>query len=146
MASAPCSPVQATLSLSQGQQQNINTGWQTDTSKFAYDFTVTVTAKGSTDGNPGNNSYAEWVGGIATVIMTNNSGRSVNEISFTPAGEPRTAHRECSVKNGQTKTFYVPPGAYDLWAGQEQFHEVVDERKNQQISGTYSWTMMPNSP
>jgi hypothetical protein len=132
-----------TLSLAPGQTQTINLGAQIDTSHYRYDFTVTAAAVDFTDPNTGNDSYKESVEPIgATLNLTNQSGASIDSVHFTVSGDPWGENRLMFgevVANGQTRTWLITAGTYDLRAYIGD--QVLDERLNVGISGTYDWTV-----
>jgi hypothetical protein len=132
-----------TLNLAPGQTQTINLGAQIDTSHYRYDFTVTASAVDFTDPNSGNNTYKESVEPImASLALTNASGADIDSVAFRLAGDPSWSDMLALgevVVNGQTDTWQIPAGNYDLRAYIDQ--QVLDERLNVGISGTYDWTV-----
>jgi len=134
-----------TLNLAPGQTQTINLGLQIDTSHYRYDFTVTVTPVDFTDPNSGNNTYKESVEPIwASLALTNASGASIDSVFFRLVGDPSWGDNRLQpgevVLDGQTRAGHIPPGTYDLRAYIGQ--QVLDERLNVGISGTYDWTVL----
>jgi hypothetical protein len=131
------------LNLAPGQTQTINLGAQIDTSHYRYDFTVTVAAVDFTDPNSANNTYKESVGPVgATLNLTNQSGAGIDSVHFTVSGDPWGEDRLMPgefVANGQTRTWLITAGTYDLRAYIGD--QVLDERLNVGISGTYDWTV-----
>jgi len=132
-----------TLNLAPGQTQTINLGAQIDTSHYRYDFTMAAAAVDFTDPNTGNDTYKESVEPIgATLNLTNQSGASIDSVHFTVSGDPWGEDRLMFgevVANGQTRTWLITAGTYDLRAYIGQ--QVLDERLNVGISGTYDWTV-----
>jgi Domain of unknown function DUF11 len=132
-----------TLNLAPGQTQTINLGAQIDTSHYRYDFTVTAAAVDFTDPNTGNDTYKESVEPMgATLNLTNQSGASIDSVQFTVSGDPWGENRLMFgevVANGQTRTWLITAGTYDLRAYIGD--QVLDERLNVGISGTYDWTV-----
>lgn len=132
-----------TLNLAPGQTQTINLGAQIDTSHYRYDFTVTAAAVDFTDPNTGNDTYKESVEPVgATLNLTNQSGAGIDSVYFTVSGDPWGEDRLMPgevVANGQTRTWLITAGTYDLRAYIGD--QVLDERLNVGISGTYDWTV-----
>jgi hypothetical protein len=133
-----------TLNLAPGQTQTVNLGWTIDTSLYRYDFTVTVAAVDFTDPNSGNNTYTESVEPImASLALTNASGADISSIQFRLAGDPSWTNMLAFgevVQAGQARTWQLPAGTYDLRAYIGQ--QVLNERLNVGISGTYDWTVL----
>ena len=139
-----------TLNLAPGQTQTINLGAQIDTSQYRYDFTVTATAQDFTDPNTGNNTYKESLEPImASLVLTNASGAWIGNVQFRLAGEPSWGDNRLPVSggfvqdyivDGETATWQIPAGTYDLRA-YVSGDQVLDERLNVAISGTYDWTV-----
>jgi hypothetical protein len=136
--------IEFTQSLNPGGTVIFKLGSQIDTSHYRYDFTVTVTAVDFTDPNMGNNIYTESVEPImASLALNNLSGGSIDSVVFRLAGDPSWGNNQLtfaeSVNPGQTRTWQIPAGTYDLRAYIGQ--QVLDERLNVGISGTYDWTV-----
>jgi hypothetical protein len=128
-----------------GETYNLNLGLQIDTSHYRYDFTVTVTPVDFTDPNSANNTYTESVEPqMASLALTNASGASIDSVVFRLAGDPSWGDNRLGpgelVLNGQARTWQIPAGTYDLRAYIGQ--QVLDERLNVGISGTYDWTVL----
>jgi Carboxypeptidase regulatory-like domain len=138
-------PTQYTLNLAPGQTQAVNLGIQIDTSSYRYDFTVQASAVGFVDAASGNNTYQESVEPIwASLALTNASGANITSIQFRLAGDPSWGDNRLNpgevVLNGQTRGGHIPAGTYDLRAYIGQ--QVLDERLNVGITGTYDWTVL----
>jgi hypothetical protein len=133
-----------TLNLAPGQTQTIHLGTQVDTSHYRYDFTVTVTPVDFTDPNSSNNTYKESVEPImASLALANASGSWVDGVQFRLAGEPSWGEHLAAtdiIWDGETRTWQVPAGTYDLRAYHS--NQVLNERLNVGISGTYDWTVL----
>ena len=127
-----------------GETYLLNLGLQIDTSHYRYDFTVTATPVDFTDPNMGNNTYKESVEPIwASLALTNASGASIDSVFFRLVGESSWGNNRLDpgevVLDGQTRAGHIPAGTYDLRAYIGQ--QVLDERLNVGISGTYDWTV-----
>jgi hypothetical protein len=136
-----------TLNLAPGQTQTISLGTNIDTSHYRYDFTVTAAAVDFSDPNSANNTYKEWVEPImASLALTNACGADISSVQFRLAGDPSWGDNRLEgnmppwVPDGQTRTWQIPAGTYDLRAYINQ--QVLDERLNVGISGTYDWTVL----
>jgi len=133
-----------TLNLAPGQTQTINLGVQIDTSQYRYDFTATAAAVDFTDAASGNNTYKESVEPmIASLALTNACGADISSIQFRRAGDPSWTNMLAFgevVQKGQARTWLIPPGTYDLRAYIRD--QVLNERLNVGISGTYDWTVL----
>jgi len=135
-----------TVNLAPGQTQPIRLGSMgIDTSLYRYDFTVTAAAVDFTDPNSGNNTYKESLEPImASLALTNFSGGIIDSVVFRLAGDPSWGNNQLafaeSVNSGQTRTWQIPAGTYDLRAYIGQ--QVLDERLNVGISGTYDWKVL----
>jgi hypothetical protein len=127
-----------------GETYNLSLGLQIDTSHYRYDFTVTVTPVDFTDPNSANNTYTESVEPImASLALTNASGSWIGNVQFRLAGEPSWTNMLAFgevIVDGQTDTWQIPAGSYDLRAYIGD--QVLDERLNVGISGTYDWTVL----
>jgi hypothetical protein len=137
-------PIEYVLGNLPGETYNYSLGWQIDTSHYRYDFTVTVTPVDFTDPNSSNNTYKESVEPAgATLNLTNQSGASIDSVHFTLSGDPSWGEDRLMpgevVANGQTRTWLITAGTYDLRAYIGQ--QVLNERLNVGISGTYGWTV-----
>jgi hypothetical protein len=134
-----------TVNLAPGQTQAIRLGSMgIDTSLYRYDFTVTAAAVDFTDPNGGNNTYKESVEPVmATLALTNASGLSIDSVVFRLVGDPSWGNNQLDPGEffgaGQTRTWQIPAGTYDLRAYDGQ--QVLDERLNVGVSGTYDWTV-----
>jgi hypothetical protein len=113
-------PTHHILNLAPGQTQTISLGTVIDTSRYRYDFTVTVTPVDFTDPNMGNNTYTESVEPImATLALTNASGAWISSIQSRLVGDPSWTDMLASgevVQAGQARTWQLPAGTYDLRA------------------------------
>ena len=135
---------QYTLNLAPGQTQEVYLGIQIDTSRYRYDFTVQASAVGFVDPAAGNNVYQESVGPtMGTIALTNASGADITSFGFRLAGDPNwtdmLAFGEV-IQKGQTRNWLMVAGTYDLRVYIRD--QVLDERLNVGISGTYGWTVL----
>jgi hypothetical protein len=137
-------PIEHLMYGKPGETFTFSLAWPIDTSHYRYDFTVTVTPVGFTDPNMGNNTYTESVEPImATLALTNASGAWISSIQSRLVGDPSWTDMLASgevVQAGQVRTWQLPPGTYDLRAYIGQ--QVLNERLNVGISGTYDWTVL----
>jgi hypothetical protein len=137
-------PAQYTLNLAPGQTQAFNLGSQIDTSRYRYDFTVQASAVGFVDPAAGNNVYQESVGPtMGTLALTNGSGADITSIRFRLSGNSSwtdmLAFGEV-VQKGQSRSWLMTAGTYDIRAYIRD--QVLDERLNVGIAGTYNWTVL----
>jgi len=136
-------PTQYTLNLAPGQTQAVNLGIQIDTSRYRYDFTVQVSAVGFVDAASGNNTYQESVGPtMGTLALTNASGADITSLQFRLAADPNWTNMLAFgeiVQKGQSRSWLITAGTYDLRVYIRD--QVLDERLNVGISGTYGWTV-----
>jgi hypothetical protein len=138
-------PIEYSIGNFPGETYSLSLGLQIDTSHYRYDFTVTVTPVDFTDPNMGNNTYTESVEPImASLALTNQSGADISSIQFRLSGDPSWGDNRLNpgevILDGQTRAGHIPAGTYDLRAYIGQ--QVLDERLNVGISGTYDWTVL----
>ena len=128
-----------------GETYNLNLGLQIDTSHYRYDFTVTATAVDFTDPQQRQQHLhrSRLSPIMANLALTNACGADISSIQFRLAGDPSwtnmLAFGEVVLK-GQTRNWQIPAGTYDLRAYIGE--QVLNERLNVGISGTYDWTVL----